>query len=442
VPRDSAATRPGPARTRAAGTTRPARVFYGWYVVAACAVIAAYSWGLGFYGLGVYLAVFHDRYGWSTSFISLTTAGFYLAGAAVALVIGGIIDQRGSRGILVYGAIVMGLSVITLGFITARWQLVTVYLVMATGYVCLGATAISGTVMPWFDRLQGRAMSVALTGPSAGGIVLVPLLVLLTDRWGFRTAVTVAGLLLMSSVLVLTTAVIKRRPQDLGLLPDGALAPSLDESAARVEPVRTPPEDRRWRRGSALRSPMFWTLTLPFCLALLAQVGFLVHQLPILEPELGRPRAALLVSTTTLAALLGRVIMGLLVDRLDRRVFSAGCFAVQGAMLLLMASVPSPVSLAMGSIGFGLGVGIVITLPPLLVRDEFGSESFGLIFAMVFAGMQVAVAAGPALVGVLRDAGNSYQIALWLLVVLEAVAVTLVLLGRRARHTRPMPASP
>jgi len=72
-------------------------IFYGWYIVLACWVLAFYSWGLGFYGLGVYLQALHTLHGWPTSLISAAITCYYVASAALGLILGGIIDRRGGR---------------------------------------------------------------------------------------------------------------------------------------------------------------------------------------------------------------------------------------------------------------------------------------------------------------------------------------------------------
>jgi MFS family permease len=142
-----------------------------------------------------------------------------------------------------------------------------------------------------------------------------------------------------------------------------------------------------------LRVPLLWTLMVPFALALAAQVGFLVHQISVLEPSLGESRAALTVSATTVAALLGRIVLGVLSDRVDLRKLSAVNIGAQGAALAAMATWPSPAVLVAASL----------------------------------------VALGPGLMGVLHDALGSYQPAVWCLVVLETLAAVAVLWGRTLR---------
>jgi MFS family permease len=402
--------------------------FYrGWAVVIACGIIAAFSWGLGFYGLGVYLHALNHLHGWSTGLISVAVTLYYALSAGCLVVVGGIIDRHGPRGVLTYGVLTMAAAVALLGLITTPWQLFAVYVLMATAWSCLGSTGLSSTLLPWFGRRQGLALTLALTGASVGGMVLVPILVALVQAHGFRFATAAVSLALLALGLPLVWLVIGERPTPVQvateLRRDGGGAPGREGTRG----VKV------WTRQEVLRVPRLWTLMVPFALALAAQVGFLVHQISVLEPYLGESRAALTVSATTVAALLGRIAIGLLSDRVDLRTLSALNIGAQGAALAVMAAWPSSTVLVAASLVFGLGVGNLITFPPLLAREEFGQRSFGTVFGLVGAATQAGVALGPGLIGVLHDALGSYQTALWCLVALEGVAAVFVLGGRGFR---------
>lgn len=412
---------------RGTGYNRIVPFYRGWSVVIACGFIATFSWGLGFYGLGVYLHALSRLHGWSAGLISVAVTVYYAVSAVGIALVGGLIDRRGPRGVLTYGVIAMAAAVAALGLITAPWQLFAVYLVLATSWSCLSLTGVSSTILPWFGRRQGLAMTLALTGASVGGMVLVPVLVALVQYRGFRFATAAAGAAALVIGLPLVLLVIRGRPTAdevaIELQRHGATGPG-DEG------IR---QSRAWTRPEVLRVPLLWTLMVPFALALAAQVGFIVHQISLLEPYLGEGHAALTVSATTVAALLGRIALGLLSDRVDLRSLSAVNIGAQGAALAMMAMWPSPVVFVVASLVFGLGVGNLITLPPLLAREEFGQRSFGTVFGLVAATAQIGVALGPGLMGLLHDLLGSYQPALWCLVVLEGVAAVSILGGRVLR---------
>jgi MFS family permease len=388
--------------------------------VVACGLIAACSWGLGFYGLGVYLEALHRLHGWPTSLISTAITMYYLVGALGLLVVGAALERRGPAPVMVYGSVAMGAAVLTLGWLREPWQLFAVLAVMGTAWACLSLTAITSAILPWFPDRSAPAVTLALTGASVGGMVFVPGLVAIGQARGF-TASTATGAAAMLLVALPLAAFVVRHPAQ----PAGASARSraADDTTA----------GRAWSRREALRTGHFWSLALSFGLALIAQVGFIVHQLALLEPALGPLQAALAVSATTVSALLGRVAAGALADRMDRRVLSASIFAVQAAALAVTAASASPVALFAASVAFGLGVGNVITLPPLIVHTEFGTRSFATIFGMASAAVQLGVAVGPGLVGVLRDVTDGYAVAIGVLAVLDAVAIIAVLGGRPGR---------
>jgi MFS family permease len=403
-------------------------LYRGWSVVIACGILASFSWGLGFYGLGVYLHALNHLHGWSTGLISVAVTVYYALSAGCLVVVGGLIDRHGPRGVLTYGVVTMAAAVALLGMISAPWQLFVVYVVMATSWSCLSSTGLSSTLLPWFGRRQGLAMTLALTGASVGGMVLVPILVALVQRHGFRFATAAVSLALLAIGLPLVWLVIGGRPTP------AQVAIELGRAGAATEAGEGPMQSKVWTRQEVLRMPLLWTLMVPFALALAAQVGFLVHQISVLEPYLGESHAALTVSATTVAALLGRIAIGVLSDRVNLRRLSAVNIGAQGAALAVMAAWPSPTVLVAASLVFGLGVGNLITFPPLLAREEFGQRSFGTVFGLVGAATQAGVALGPGLMGLLHDLLESYQTALWCLVALEGVAAVSVLGGRALRE--------
>jgi cyanate permease len=189
----------------------------------------------------------------------------------------------------------------------------------------------------------------------------------------------------------------------------------------------------------ALQSRHFWSVAVPFALAITAQVGFIVHQVAYLLPTLGPDGTGVAVGSTAAAAVVGRLALGTVIDRLDVRLVSAISFATQAAALLAMIGLGwSPAALFIGSIVFGLSVGNVITLPAVVVQREFAAASFGLMIGLSFAVGQFAFGFGPALLGLARDLAGSYAPALGISIALEIAAVIVVWRGR-PRTTRAAP---
>jgi predicted MFS family arabinose efflux permease len=192
-------------------------------------------------------------------------------------------------------------------------------------------------------------------------------------------------------------------------------------------------------RASLLRDMRFWSVALPFAFALMAQVGFIAHQVAFLLPRLGVGGAGSAVALTAGAATAGRLALATIIDRLHQRRVAAISFTSQAAGLGLMLLWPaSPAALYLGSLVFGLSVGNVVTLPSLIVQREFAARSFGLVIGLSSMVGQIGLAAGPALLGAVHDATGVYPAAIGLCIGLELLAAALVL--ARPRRARPIPA--
>ena len=184
----------------------------------------------------------------------------------------------------------------------------------------------------------------------------------------------------------------------------------------------------------------------PFALGLTAQVGVLTHLVVLVAPALGPGGAGRAVSTTTAAALIGRLITGLLVDRMNRRVVASATLGIQIVGLAMLARAPSGVAVYAGCALFGLGVGNLTTLPGLVLAAEWPRERFSSLVGLVVGINQFTFAFGPSLVGVVRDLTGGYRMALGACTALQALAAAMILLGpgralntqdQRARRAAP-----
>jgi MFS family permease len=392
--------------------------YHGWRVVAVCFLLALFCWGFGFYGHAVYLAELQRLHGWPAGLISGATTAFYLLSAVMAAFVSDGLARFGPKRFVLGGIGCMTVAALLLPQVRAPWQLYAVYLLMACGWAAMGLACITSLLGLWFRERRGMAISLALNGASCGGVVFAPLLVLLIDRVGFAPAMWMATAAMLLVLLPLVLAWVDRPPRD----PGAAAAWSAGAQSVAA----------RWTKARALRSPHFWSVAGPFALALAAQVGFIVHQIAFLEPLLGRAGAGAAVAVTTTMAVVGRVGLGAVIDRLDQRITSALSFASQAAALLVMTQSESvPVLLAACAV-FGFSVGNLITFPSLIIQREFDPAAFGLLAGLAVAVCQFAFAAGPGALGVLRDATGSYTVPLLVCVGLDLVATIIVLIRPKA----------
>jgi len=398
-----------------------ARYFYGWNVVAATFVMALFTFGLGFYGLTVYVATLQRLHGWSASTVSAPVTVYYVAGALLTTAIGSVYERFGPRLVVVGASVVMAGGIMALGLVTRPWQLYPVFLVMAVGWGSMSGAAINIILAPWFERRRGLAVSVAFNGATLGGVTVAPMLIPLIAVLGFTRALVIAGLVSFGAVIAVAAAVMRRDPEALGLGPDGEAAPSA-VAAPGVAAAR------RWR-GDALRTWRFWSVSAPFALGLAAQVGVLTHLVALVTPAVDAGGAARAVGTTTAAALIGRLLTGIVVDRLNRRAVASATLVIQMLGLAVLTWLPSATAVYVGCALFGLGVGNLTTLPGLILAVEWPRERFSALVGLAVGINQFTFAFGPSLVGVIRDRVGGDALALAACATLQALAAVMILLG-------------
>ena len=413
-------------------------MFFGWWVVGCTFLMALWGWGLGFYGLSIYLVALQQQNHWSSATVSFAITAYYLLGALLVTGLSDAMRRIGPRRTVLGGIAAMGGGVYALTWVTAPWQMHAAFALMAVGWCTLTIASINILLAPWFERRRGVAISLALTGATCGGIFVAPLLLAATGAFGFRGGIGLTVGIMLVTLVPAVLATLRHTPASLGLRPDGEPGAPAASAAAAPSPVRSPaPGDSRGTRAQALRSARYWTISLPFALGIAAQVGVLTHFIAFLAPIYGNAGAGVALSVTTFSALVGRFAVGALIDRFNLRALTAAVIVTQALGLSLLFLDHSPVTLYAGCLLFGFGVGNLITLPGLLVHREFRADQFARIISLVVATNQVTFAFAPGILGVLRDATGDYQAALLLCIGLELLGAAVVLAGYRFGKRAP-----
>ncbi len=398
-------------------------MFHGWRVVAACFVIAAFAWALGLFGSSVYLQAVTAAHGWPIAEVASAITLFFLVSALVQRTVGRSIDRWGPRPVLSLGAVSMCLGVALIGQVSAPWQLYPCFVLIGVGWSTLSTTGITATVAPWFERHQGRSMTLAIMGASLGAIAGVPLLLLAVGQLGLGhgliTTAVVAALVLLPLV---ACALRFRSPADIGQHRDGDTAPLDIAASPLARPVAT--------RGNP--RVLLWSAAMGFALGLTVQIGFITHHVTLAGPLLGTAGAGLLVSATGATAFAGRLVLARIVDRVNVRRLACLIMALQTTALLAIALWPTAPVLIAGSLVYGYGIGHVTTLGPVVVRREFGAAAFGATYGAAATVIQLTSAFGPALFGLLRDSFGGYGPGLAIASLVTALGGFSLFIGSRA----------
>jgi MFS family permease len=346
---------------------------------------------------------------------------------------GRLVDRHGPRPVIESGVCLLASGLLLAPGIGRPWQLyATLGVLVGGGANLMSFTAQSLYLPNWFVRRRGLAIGVAFSGVGVGAVVLLPWLQTIISDDGWRASCRAMGLLVLLVVGPLNLLV-RRRPEDIGLLPDGG--PHAAGAGGRrgpsnvVDPAWASVE---WTLARAARTGRFWWVVLAYFCGLFAWYAIQVHQTEyLIESGFSPSVAAWALGLVSVVAIPGQVGLGALSDRVGREwVWSAGClgFAACYAALVALERAPSPALLwlmvaSQGLLGYGL-TSVIGAIP----AEIFEGRHYGRIFGTLMLAAVLGGACGPWLTGVLHDATGSYAPAFRLAIgccVLSAWAIWL-----------------
>ena len=403
-----------------------ARPFFGWHVVAATFLLATFGWGVGFYGPPVFLYAVVERTGWPVAVVSGAVTVHFLIGAGVVANLPRLYRCFGVPMVTMAGAALLALGISGWALAEQPWQLFVAALASGAGWVAMGAAAVNALIAPWFNLRRPAALGMAYNGASLGGVIFSPLWIALIASIGFAPAALMIGGVMVTVVAVLSVLVFRHTPENMGQSPDGV----------EVTPARTQAQGKSPARRSLLRDRKFLTLAAGMTLGLFAQIGLLAHLFSLLVPVLGEGLTGFAMGGATVAAILGRSLVGWMMPAsADRRLVACASYGVQviGSLLFILAAGEGGLWLFLGIALFGFGIGNATSLPPLIAQQEFSSAETARVVPLIVAIGQAGYAFAPAAFGLLRLEGEAVETtALFLCAAaIQFAAIACILAGRR-----------
>jgi MFS transporter, OFA family, oxalate/formate antiporter len=384
-------------------------VQYRW-IILACVCLACFSRaGPAVATLSIFVTPMTSEFGWSRTAISGAVS---LGGVLAALsspMLGSYLDRRGPRIVLGMAVLATGITLMLLSRIESLLGFYLFYCVARMSWAGPYDLGIHGAVSNWFVAQRTWAASVAQLAQTTGLIVMPFVGFTLIERHGWRMGWLVIGMAVLAIGFLPVWLFMIRRPEDIGLLPDGAVAspPAIaGENAAVLPSVELEPS---YTRAEAMRTPAFWSLALFTVLIFPVQAGMSLHQAAhLIERGLSPASAATAVSLFTLTSAVTGFSYGLLHRWISMKVALAFAGIILAASALVMSTAATlPVALLAGAL-FGLAMGGIHVILPVAWADYFGRQSFGAIRGVALSFQVVAQAAGPLLSGILRDATGTY----------------------------------
>jgi MFS family permease len=388
--------------------------FYGWIIIAVTFVTMA----IGVNARTAFSLLFPPilgEFGWDRG----VTAGAFSFGFVVSAIasplIGRLMDRFGPRSVMELGVVLMASGLLLAPLTTEPWHLyLTIGVLVGAGSICLGYSGQSLYLPNWFHRNRGLAIGLAFAGVGVGSVTLLPWVQVMIDQSGWRSACTAMGLLLLV-VLAPINLLVRKRPEDLGLLPDGDAAPTASAAKPVSNVVDPAWAGTDWTLPRAMRTARFWWISTGYFAGLYIWYAVQVHQTKYLLDIGFSPAVAVwsLGAVSTLG-IPGQIFLGHLSDRIGREsVWVIGCagFAICFAALIALAQVHSFTLIYLmvfmqGALGYGL-----TSVMGAIVVEIFQGKHYGSIFGTITVAALSGGAAGPYITGWLHDITGNYTLA-------------------------------
>jgi len=387
------------------------RIFYGWWVVLAAFLNLFFAVGIIFYGLPVFYPELVKHLGFSRSQV---TAGILLGFLIIAPFvgyIGSLIDRRGAQSVIRFGLLFVGVPLVLMGWMTHLWQYYLLSIAEVLGYLLTGPIPNQVLIARWFRASRGRAMGYAYLGLGVGGAVSPIFVHFLIAHYGWRRAFEVVGILILVVLLPIAQWVTRSAPAEMGLAPDGAPGPVADSAG---------PEAAFDLRRVA-RSANFWLILLGSTLVIGA-IGTVIQQFVLFlqDQKYTLGQASVISSGLLFAGLAGRVIVGYLADRFQKKNVMATFYLVLALAIPLLFFARYPAAAWTFALVFGFAMGADYMLIPLVTAECFGVATLGKLLAIIIMANSLGQWIGPWTAGLIFDATHSYNIA-WATVTLGGV---------------------
>jgi len=423
------------ASTSSVKVPRHARLpfYYGWVIVA----VAFVTMGVGVNARTAFSLLFPailDEFGWDRGLTAGAFSFGFLTSAVLSPFIGRVVDRRGPRIVIESGVLVLATGLFLGTLVSRPWHLyLALGMLVGTGGNCLGYTAQALFLPNWFVRRRGLAISIAFSGVGVGSIVVLPWLQAIIAHHGWRAAcwsMAIVVLVLLAPLNLL----LARRPEDVGLTPDGdrsVRAPGAVATGANIVDAAWAAVD--WTLARAVRTSRFWWIAVGYSAGMFAWYGVQVHQTKYLMEVGFRPAdAAWALGFVALLAVPGQIGLGHLSDRIGREwIWTVGCAGFAGCYLALLLLAHAPTMtllwlmvLSQGMLGYSL-TSVIGAIPAEIFEGrQYGSIFGTLTFAAIAGG-----AAGPWTTGLLHDWFGNYTLAFWIAIGCSALSAAAIWLA-------------
>ena len=264
------------------------RFYYGWIIVTVCFICWLMTDTLGFYTFGLFIGPISEELGWTTFMITLGITIKTASSAVLGPITGFLADKKtGARLVMTFGILAAGASLLLTSNMQSIWHFYLFYgIIGAIGQIGFGGVITHTIIAKWFVRMRGRAMGMATMGVSISGLIFIPFNHYMISNYGWRFTMMIGGLIIWCVALVPTFLFIRRRPEDVGLKPDGDKA-EMNVSEKKKSSWAKPSdgEEYSWTLRDALRTRSIWFLLAAFNVTGISLAGVMIHYYAFAESK-------------------------------------------------------------------------------------------------------------------------------------------------------------
>ena len=416
-------------------TKRRGRFFYGWWVVAVSSLQGMFGNGAISSGFPIFFGPFRRDLGTSYTSMSLIFSLARAEGGMGSPLVGWIVDKFGSRPMILFGGLTAGVGLILMSRADSYWQLVLIFVgVVSTGKTAGLGQTLMATVNQWFVRRKALAMSTLMTSFAAGGAIAVPLLHFGIANIGWRDTLFYTGIFIC--LLTLPVALVLRsKPEDMGLLPDGDSSPAAAPGSGRSR-ARARPGAQEFTVRQALRTHTFWFMLAGVVARVSATNAIIIHIFPLLEDEgLSAQTAAVYVSVMFFLAIPLRFVMGMAGGHVSPRklLFVGLNLGAVGLLALLVLDGTAGVVVFILTLAVVEGVSSVNWI---MLGDYFGRGRFASLMGVMSVFHNIGLFVSPIFSGWVKDQTGNYDLVLIAFIPLYVLSGCLFALASRPAPPR------
>ncbi len=405
------------------------RFFYGNWLVLVTFIFLFLAIGCGSFAFSLFVTPLQEALGWGRGQIMAGFTIFFVTMGLVSPLVGRFVDRYGARPVIPLGAVVMGLGFVVVSRMSDLYLFYLSYVLIGGGAAGFGQVPCSAVISHWFKKRRGTAIGLMAAGVGAGG-VLAPLISTIIADYGWRAAYMTMAILVWAVVIPLGAFVVRTRPAEKGLYPDGEPIPPGDPGL--------PPETVHGvSLSDAARSRTFWLIVVSFFAGAFSTMGLVQAPVPHLQ-DIGFPiqTAASALSAVGIGSALGKIAFGWLCERMQpNKAWALGQAMMMGSIVILLAVGPGSSMALIWAYALLAGFGMGAWLPTLsiLASRTFGLAFYGAIFGALNLAQSTGTATGPFFAGLMYDATGTYYWTFITFGIMFLIGIPTILLVRPPR---------